>query len=408
MLALMEHPSIVVDEGPLEIPSRRCVEIVERKGRGHPDSICDAVAEAVALGLVRAYRQTFGFIPHFNADKALLVAGRAEHRFGGGRIVEPAELVIGDRATDEISGKRLDVAAIAEAAAKEWIAVNLPHADAGRDFAYGVELKPGAPQLARMMTERGRTPVANDTSATVGFAPLSSTERLVLDVERYLNGRPFKTKFPMTGEDVKVMAVRRDRSVSLTIAMPLIDRYIPSESAYFECKAAVEKDLRAYAAERGGDVDASVAVNTLDERGAGVGGVYLSIIGTSAEDGDSGEVGRGNSVNGLISLMRPGGAEAAAGKNPTCHVGKIYNVLAHRMASVIHREVEGVEHVAVWLCSQIGSPVDRPHLCAARLHPAEGHAVADLVSPVRERLERELANVGQLCEELARGEHAVC
>ena len=50
------------------------------------------------------------------------------------------------------------------------------------------------------------------------------------------------------------------------------------------------------------------------KRAGGSEGVYLSLLGTSAEDADSGQVGRGNRVNGLISLNRPLGTEAAAGK----------------------------------------------------------------------------------------------
>ena len=70
--------------------------------------------------------------------------------------------------------------------------------------------------------------MSNDTSAGVGYAPLSETERLVLETERYLNSPGFKSAFPQTGEDVKVMGVRRDRNLDLTIAMPFVDQYIQS------------------------------------------------------------------------------------------------------------------------------------------------------------------------------------
>ena len=66
--------------------------------------------------------------------------------------------------------------------------------------------------------------------------------------------------------------------------------------------------------------------------------MYLTLLGTSAEQGDSGQVGRGNRVCGLISLNRPMSVEAAAGKNPVSHVGKIYNVLAHELAMRIYAE----------------------------------------------------------------------
>ena len=49
-------------------PSQEAVEIVERKGLGHPDTICDAVMEAVAIQLTQTYLTTCGRVLHFNAD----------------------------------------------------------------------------------------------------------------------------------------------------------------------------------------------------------------------------------------------------------------------------------------------------------------------------------------------------
>lgn len=59
---------------------------------------------------------------------------------------------------------------------------------------------------------------------------------------------------------------------------------------------------------------------------------YLTVTGLSAESGDDGQVGRGNRVNGLIAPYRPMSLEAAAGKNPVTHVGKLYNIIAMRIA----------------------------------------------------------------------------
>jgi S-adenosylmethionine synthetase len=46
------------------------VEIVERKGLGHPDTICDLVMERISQALSQAYLQHFGKILHHNCDKA--------------------------------------------------------------------------------------------------------------------------------------------------------------------------------------------------------------------------------------------------------------------------------------------------------------------------------------------------
>jgi S-adenosylmethionine synthetase len=110
-----------------------------------------------------------------------------------------------------------------------------------------------------------------------------------------------------------------------------------------------------------------IHLNALDEKGRGLGGIYLSLLGTSAEDADSGQVGRGNRVNGLISINRPMGTEAAAGKNPVSHVGKIYNVLSHKIAKGIYEKIDGIKEVYVLLLSRIGRPIDTPQIAAAQV-----------------------------------------
>jgi len=385
------------------------VELVERKGLGHPDTLCDAVMEQVSLALCRAYRERFGAILHHNCDKGLLVAGRVERRWGGGRVLEPMRLVIGDRATDAVAGERLDVAEIAVEAAKAWFREHLRRVDPERHVQYQVELKPGSEELTRLFLARKGVLGANDTSAAVGYAPLSETERLVLEAERYLNSPQFKARFPETGEDVKVMGIRTGGRLALTVAVPFLDRYVEDEADYFRRKEAVEETLLTYLRGRLENLeDLAVRLNTLDRRGAGMAGVYLSVLGTSAEDADSGEVGRGNQVNGLIALNRPRGSEAAAGKNPVSHVGKIYNVLAHLLAGRLHAQVPGLREVVVWLCSRIGDPVDRPQMVSVQIHLEPGAAVSDVARPIRQLVQEELARMPLFCEALAQGRYPVC
>lgn len=132
--------------------------------------------------------------------------------------------------------------------------------------------------------------------------------------------------------------------------------------------------------------------------------MYLTVLGTSAEGADSGQVGRGNRVNGLISLHRPLSLEAAAGKNPVSHVGKIYNLLSHQMAKRIHSSVEGIEEVTVWLCSQIGRPLADPWSVAVEIVPTEGSGTADTESAVRDVIDEELGQLPAFIDRLIRGE----
>lgn len=384
------------------------MEVVERKGLGHPDTICDAAMEQVAIALARAYRNACGRILHFNADKGMLVAGAVDCRPGGGTVLEPMRLVIGDRATFEWRGKRLPIEDIAVRAVQEWFKGHLRHVNPAEHLRCQVELRPGSTELRTVIDHDG-APVANDTSAAVGYAPLTPTERLVLGLERFLNGESFKQAFPETGEDVKVLAVRTGSDVHVTVAMPLLASAILTEADYFARKAAMLGAMRHFVRkETASGLSVRIGFNTLDRKGSGAEGMYLSLLGTSAEAGDSGEVGRGNRVCGVISLGRPASAEAAAGKNPVAHVGKIYTVLAQVLAERIHREVPGLREATVWLTSEIGRPISSPRLAMVEVSLNRGVSLRSVQPQVRRLARGALANLGPFCEALARGEYGVC
>ena len=384
------------------------VEIVERKGTGHPDYICDSLMEAVSVALSREYLKEFGMVLHHNADKGLLAAGSVEKKYGGGRFLRPMELTIGDRATFKFAGREIPVAEIAVDAARDWIRQNLRFVDPDRHVVYRVALAPGSEELTDLFSRPGQVAGANDTSAAVGYYPLSPTETVVLNLEKHLNSREFKKRFPETGEDIKVMGLRRGKDLDLTVAMPLISRYVESESDYFAKKEVVHGAMREFLADFGAFRKIGVHYNTLDERGRGLGGIYLTLTGTSAEDADSGQVGRGNRVNGLISMNRPMGTEAAAGKNPVSHVGKIYNVLAHKIAREIYENIDGIKEVYVLLLNRIGSPIDRPQMATAQLLLERGRKIDEISKTVEGIFEREFAAMNGFCLALARGEYPVC
>lgn len=388
--------------------SEHRVEIVERKGTGHPDFICDSVMEAVSMALSAEYLREFGAVLHHNIDKGLLVAGQVKKWFGGGEQLQRMELIIGDRATFSAGGHTMPVAEIAVAAAKKWLGRHLAGIDPERHLRYRIVLAPGSAELTDIFSRSGKVRVANDTSAAIGYYPLSPTERAVLELERYLNGPRFKERYPESGEDVKVMGLRRERRLDLTVAMPLLAGHIGSERDYFERKEAIRGEMAAFLKQYAGFTGIDVHYNTLDQPGRGVDGVYLSLLGTSAEDADSGQVGRGNRVNGLISMNRPIGSEAAAGKNPVSHVGKIYNVLAHHIARKIHEQIPGIKEVYVLLLSRIGEPIDNPSMAAIQVLLDKGRHIGEIALTAEEICAGELARIGAFCEELGRGEYQIC
>jgi S-adenosylmethionine synthetase len=390
---------------PLE---KQRLEIVERKGLGHPDYICDAVMEQISLRLSKEYLEKAGTILHHNVDKSLLVAGQSELRFGGGIVKQPMLFVFGDRATTEFDGVKIDVEEIAVNVAKEWFRKNMRFVDPDKHVKYQVELKPGSAGLVDIFKRKGKVLGANDTSAAVGYAPMTRTEKIVLKTEQFLNSKEFKQRHPESGEDIKVMGSRNNNNLNLTISMAFVDRFISSEEEYFEKKAEILEEINKFVRANTDFEKVNVQLNTLDARGRGIDGVYLTVLGTSADSGDSGQVGRGNRVNGLISLNRPFCSEAAAGKNPVSHVGKIYNVLTFKVAQHVYEEVPELEEVYVWLLSEIGRPIDQPAIAAAQVVMAEDSSLDKVKSKIEAVLDYELENIDKFCMELAQGKISIC
>ena len=389
--------------------SENRVEIVERKGIGHPDYICDSIMEEISVALSKIYKEKFGAVLHHNIDKGMLAAGAVERRFGGGSLIEPMRMIFGDRAAYKVDGETIPVSDIAINTAKEWFKKNLRFVDSDKHINYQVEIKEGSAELSDIF-KRGESVLgANDTSAAVGYAPFTETERIVLDTERFLNSKEFKERFPETGEDVKIMGIRERQRLHLTIAMPLIDKYIDRETAYFKKKKEIKDAIEEFARNKiSGIKKVNIYLNTLDKKGRGIGGMYLSVLGTSAEDADSGQVGRGNRVNGVISLNRPMGTEAAAGKNPVSHVGKIYNILTHKIANDIYQKTKGIKEVYVWMCSQIGAPIDQPKIISAQLILEKGASFSDISKMVEEIINFELDKISEFCNDLTLGKYSVC
>jgi len=385
---------------PLE---KQRIEIVERKGVGHPDYICDAVMDSISISLSKEYLEKAGTILHHNVDKSLLVAGETEPKFGGGTVKQPLLFVFGDRATSQFGDTKIDVPQIAVSTAKRWFKSNMRFVDPEKHVRYQVEIKPGSVGLQDIFKRNGKFRGANDTSAAVGYAPMTRTEKIVLQTERFLNSKEFKSRFPESGEDIKVMGFRSNNDLNLTVAMAFVDRFISGEEDYFEKKAKILDEIHRFSAVNTDFESVDVQLNTLDMQGRGLGGLYLTVLGTSADSGDSGQVGRGNRVNGLISLNRPFCSEAAAGKNPVSHVGKIYNVLTYKIAQHVHDEVPELDEVYIWLLSKIGSPIDHPAVAAAQVIMKGNNNLAEVKHEINDVLDRELDNIDKFCMELAAG-----
>ncbi|WP_049982863.1 methionine adenosyltransferase [Halorubrum sp. BV1] len=377
------------------------VEIVERKGIGHPDSICDGVAESVSRALSQLYLDRVGKVLHYNTDETQLVAGRAAPAYGGGEVVEPIYLLIVGRATKQYDGQQLPVDSTALAAAREYLAEAIPELEYGTDVVVDVKLGEGSGDLQDVFGEETQqVPMANDTSFGVGHAPLTETETIVYEAERELN-TTYHDEHPELGPDVKIMGKREGDRIDITVAAAMVDQYVDGLDDYDDAVSDV-REFVTELAETHTDREVSVDVNTADDYDEG--SVYLTVTGTSAEQGDDGSVGRGNRANGLITPNRPMSMEATSGKNPVNHIGKIYNLLSTRIAESVTAEVDGIRDLQVRLLSQIGRPIDEPHVADAQIVTTDGVNLADIEDDVVAIVDRELADVTDVTRSVIDGD----
>jgi len=375
------------------------VEIVERKGIGHPDTICDALAEELSLALCRYYRDHFGVILHHNVDKALLWGGVSRTEFNGGQVLAPMEIFLAGRATVTFKGVTVPVQELLVETSRHWLKNNLHALDADQHVKLHAMIRPGSADLVDLYLRQQKTGVAlaNDTSCGVGYAPLDELEQLVYSVERYLNGKTIKADHPEIGEDIKVMGVRNGDRIHLTVACAFIDRHISSMKDYVMKKAQVEELIGQHAAKLCTNPVAA-KVNTAD--GDTKDSIYLTVTGTSAEAGDDGEVGRGNRVNGLITPYRPMNMEAAAGKNPVTHVGKLYNIVAQRIAASIVQELLEVQDAQCYLVSRIGHPISEPQVVDLKVQLQESVTVQQVQARIQEITQEHLCNMRNIQQQL--------
>ncbi len=374
-------------------------EFVERKGIGHPDSIADGIAEMVSRALSKYYLENYGSILHHNTDECQIVGGQSAPKFGGGVVLEPAEVILVGRAVTDVNDERLPVRSIAIKAAKDYMKKNFMYLNVDTDVTFECKIGKGSVDLRGLYESKKL--LANDTSFGIGYAPFSETENMVLKTAKMING-PLKKKLKGLGEDIKVMAGRKKDVINLTIADAMVGSEIPDIDHYISVKEELKDNVYDNALKYT-DREVNVYVNTGDDIKRGV--YYLTVTGLSMENGDDGSVGRGNRANGLITPNRPMSMEASAGKNPVTHVGKIYNILAFRIANEIVKLSSDINEVQVRLLSQIGKPIDKPEIASVQLimNGNINKVEKDVYSVVDEKLE----NITDVTKDIINGKVSV-
>ncbi|WP_217224304.1 methionine adenosyltransferase [Streptomyces anulatus] len=339
-------------------------ELVERKGVGHPDTMCDAMAERMSRYYSLHCLKEFGGVAHHWFDKVTLYGGGAEIDYGRGELTSPYRVKVFGKAAYRVGDVEIPVQDIMFRAASDILSEVTTGFDPARHLV--VELgvvdhqgsgrrasryQPAGPQDLIPLRSTGL--VSNDTNLLHGYAPLSRLENVVLELERLVNGTDFKQRHQDSGWDVKVFGSRRDNAFSLVVNMPFLAAHIESMDQYWARKATIQRELEEFVGSQG-IKDFRMLMNATDRNGR----PYLTALGSVADTGDVGVVGRGNRVNGLITPMRPMSIEAPAGKNPLDHTGKIYNVMAMRLARQVHETFGGPAQVHIFTSKE--APLERP------------------------------------------------
>lgn len=320
-------------------------ELVERKGIGHPDTICDAIAERASVKYSKYCIEHFGGVAHHWFDKVMLIGGEADVNYGKGTILKAYQVIYAGKAAYAFGNQQIPLKDILEDAAKEVLGEVLTYFNPETDLEVIIKVVdsqgPGRknsryrPQTSEELVKIGdKTLTSNDCNLLHAFAPLSTLESLVLKTEQYINGSEFKASNPDTGWDVKVFGTRHGNEYSLIVNMPFLASDIKSLTEYESRKEEVLNDLKSFIFKTF-NITPELILNSAD-RGVRT---YLTALGSVADTGDVGVVGRGNRLNGLITPMRPMSIEAPAGKNPLDHTGKIYGLLAQKLADTIHDKV---------------------------------------------------------------------
>ncbi|MFM1545407.1 methionine adenosyltransferase [Streptococcus mutans] len=317
-------------------------EMVERKGVGHPDTISDAIAETASRKYSRYCVEKFGSPAHHWFDKVMLIGGEANTDFGCGDIEKPYTIIFAGKVSKYVGDFKIPLDEILYDSCNEVLSNVLTGLDIQKHLKIENKLVDyqgsGRSESRYRPSTVDRLPkldnsdlVSNDTNLLTAFAPLSKLEEIVLETERFINGKDFKRRHPDTGWDVKIFGTREGGMFELLVNMPFLAKNIKNIDEYFKRKNEIYVEVNEFIEETF-NIKIKLSMNATDRNGR----AYLTALGSVADTGDVGVVGRGNRENGLITPMRPMSIEAPAGKNSVDHTGKLYGILANDIAKEIY------------------------------------------------------------------------
>lgn len=362
---------IYIKENPVS-SNQQPIEIVERKGLGHPDTVADGIAESISIEYSKYCLDNFGAILHHNVDKSIILGSQCELEYGSGELLKPFRVLLGGRMSRSFNNQDIDLNVIQSTASKTYLRRIFPRLHAEQDLVFHHFTSSNSriphwfnPRTFDDLPEQEK-PHANDTATVVGFWPFSTLEQMVMECERYFY--EFKPticpRFDFVGGDIKIMALRRGKDVELTLCVPFHADKIANQDKYFEHKSLIESGLRKLLDNKFDSLfNVVLHINTQDQkikRDSDDGrGRYLTVIGSALDYGEEGISGRGNRCRGLISSMRPSTVESVYGKNPVYHVGKVYSLITNVIAKQIGEYFDC--ETTVIITTRNGDPLYAPY-----------------------------------------------
>ena len=218
----------------------------------------------------------------------------------------------------------------------------------------------------------------NDTSTTVSYYPMSKLEQAVLNIEQTLNSPEYKSDKLWIGNDIKVMGMRKNNKIDITSCIPMISLYVSNiddyKSKLNNLKLDIEKIVRIYFKEN----DLSIYLNTRDNYEKN--DLYLTAIGSAIESGDEGAVGRGNRSRGVIPFNRSFSMEAACGKNPVYHTGKLFTAIGDNISEKIYAKYH-IENI-VYCTSKMGDEICNPWNVSVELNKDVSNKIKEEIDKI--------------------------
>lgn len=389
-------------------------EVVETKGKGHPDNICDTLAEKISAAYSRYCVEHYGVVLRHMIDKLSILGGGSKVKFGGGEMVSPIKLLINGRFTNCFQKEKIDYMAIVTKTIKDYFKELFPLLDVEKfleivDNTHHNE-GPGVIYNSDDSTKNERKKFfevvnqndfrrhnnhfrCNDTSTTVSYYPMSNLEKTVLEIEQTLNSHKYKEKYPWTGNDIKVMGIRKDKKIEITSCVPLISRYIKDLEDYICKLKLIKEDIYKIVLFHFKDAEIEIFVNTRDNYENN--DMYMTLIGSAVESGDEGAVGRGNRSRGVIPFCRNFSMEAPCGKNPVYHTGKLFTAIGDKISKDIYDKYN-IENV-VYCTSKMGDNIEEPWNVSIELNTT---TTAEIKEEINSIVQEQIKNHYKITEKI--------